>query len=151
VGWKAAPALTALAMFAGANLTFQALVNTQLRAVVGSPLRASLVSYVGGTLCCIAFILARHESLNVFDRGVGGSNALLWTGGLYGLLYLAIVVWLLPRMGATQLFALVVGGQLVAALILDQFGLFGSVVRPIEASKICGIVLLVVAVYLIRR
>lgn len=150
VGWKTVAAL-ALAMFAGANLTFQALVNTQLRASVGSPLRASLVSYIGGTICCVAFLLTRGESLNVFDHGVRGSKLIYWTGGLYGLVYLAIIVWLLPRMGSTQVFAFVVGGQLLAALILDQLGLFGAIVRPIDAYRVFGVALLVAAVFLIRR
>lgn len=141
----------ALGVFAGANLTFQALVNSQLRAIIGSSLRASLVSYVGGTLCCIAIILARRESLNVFDRHFQPSNAIFWTGGLYGLLYLALTVWLLPRIASTQLFALIVAGQLLAALVFDQFGLFGNVARPIDLSRFAGVALLVFAVYLIRR
>ena len=75
-----------LGVFAGANLTFQALVNSQLRAVLGSPLKASLVSYIGGTLFCPAFLLVRRESLNLFGGREGNGNLLLWTGGLYGLI-----------------------------------------------------------------
>jgi transporter family-2 protein len=140
-----------LGVFAGANLTFQALVNSQLRAVLGSPLKASLVSYIGGTLFCTAFLLVRRESLNLFGGREGNGNLLLWTGGLYGLIYLIITVWLLPRIPSTQLFAVIVAGQLLSALIFDQFGLFGAVVRPIDAYKVCGIGLLVIAVLLIRR
>lgn len=140
-----------LGLFAGANLTFQALVNTQLRTVVGSPLRAGLVSYIGGTLFCTIFLLVRRESLNLFSGGEGAGNLLLWTGGLYGLIYLIIAVWLLPRIPSSEVFAFIVAGQLLSAMIFDQFGLFGAVVRPIDAYKVCGVGLLVVAVFLIRR
>jgi transporter family-2 protein len=143
--------LLGLAMFAGANLTFQALVNAQLRGYLGSPLRAGLVSYIGGTLFCVAFLLIRRESLNVFDGRAPTGNAIIWTGGLYGLIYLVITVWLLPRIPATQVFAFIVAGQLLSALIFDQIGLFGAIGRSIDASKLLGVALLVVAVILIRR
>lgn len=152
-GWFGVGSLlfVALGLFAGANLTFQAVVNSQLRSILTSPLRASFVSYLGGTLCCIAFLLVRGESLNVFNVRVGYDRAIFWTGGLYGLVYLAITIWLVPRVPLTALFAIIVAGQLLAALVFDQFGIFGTAIRPIDASKLFGIVLLVAAVYLIRR
>lgn len=143
--------LVALGLFAGANLTFQAIVNAQLRSILASPLRASLVSYLGGTLCCVVLLIARRESLNVFDLRAMQTHAIYWTGGLYGLLYLAIVIWLVQRMPLGALFAIVVAGQLVAALVFDQIGAFGTPVRPIDISKIAGVILLIAAVYLIRR
>ncbi len=143
--------LMALGIFAGANLTFQALIGSQLRGYLGSPLRASLVSYVGGTIFCIVFLVLRRESLNVFSGRAAESSPFLWTAGLYGLIYLAIAIWLLPRMPATQVFALVVAGQLLAAAIFDAVGLFGAPVRPFDVYKVLGIAMLVGAVYLIRR
>lgn len=143
--------LLAFGLFAGANLTFQALVNSQLRGVLGSPLQASLVSYIGGSFFCVIVLLARREPLVLFNSREGSGNVLLWTGGLYGLIYLIITIWLLPRIPSAQVFALIVGGQLLSALAFDQFGLFGAVVRPIDAYKVLGIGLLIVAVFLIRR
>ncbi len=143
--------LVALGLFAGANLTFQALVNAQLRGVLQSPLRAGLVSYLGGTLFCAVFLAVRRESFALFDGHAGGSNVLLWTGGLYGLIYLLLAIWLIPRMGSGQVFVIIVAGQLLAALVFDQLGLFGVTPRPIDAYKIIGVVLLIAAVFLIRR
>ena len=79
------------------------------------------------------------------------TNAIVWTGGLYGLIYLAITIWLLPRISATQVFAFIVAGQLLSALIFDQIGLFGAIGRPIDAPRLLGVALLVAAVILIRR
>ena len=141
----------ALGLFAGANLTFQALVNAQLRGVLQSPLRAGLVSYVGGTFCCMVLLAARRESFSLFDARAAGSNALFWTGGAYGLIYLLLAIWLIPRLGSGQVFVIIVAGQLLAAVIFDQFGLFGAAPRPIDASKILGVLFLIAAVILIRR
>lgn len=142
--------LATLGIFAGANLAFQAVVNTQLRAFVGTPLRSSLVSYVGGTLCCALLLLATRQSLNVLAPAAR-SEWWLWTGGVYGLIYIAIAVALIPRLGAAPVLALVVAGQMAASLAFDHIGLFGMQLRPIDASKVAGAVLLVAGVVLIRR
>ena len=73
--------LASLGMFAGANLAFQAVVNTQLRTFVQTPLRSSLVSYLGGTLRCIVALLATRQSLNIAPAAFI-ANWWLWTGGL---------------------------------------------------------------------
>lgn len=150
-GSGAFPILVVLAMVAGASLTFQALVNAQLRGLLGSPLRASFVSYIVGTLACAVVLLVRRESFAVFDGRIASANALYWTGGVYGLAYLAITIWLLPRIPTTQLFSFIVAGQLLAALVFERIGLFGTVRGPIDASKLIGIAFMVLAVYLIRR
>ncbi len=79
------------------------------------------------------------------------SNWWLWTGGVYGLVYLAIVIWLIPRFGSAQVLALVVMGQMFATLAFDGLGLFGLAIRPFDLSKLAGAALLVARVYLIRR
>ncbi|HEV2741427.1 MAG TPA: DMT family transporter [Candidatus Elarobacter sp.] len=142
--------LAALGTFAGANLAFQAVVNTQLRGFLVNPLRASFVSYIGGTLCCVILLLATRQSLNVVDPGMR-SNWLLWTGGLYGLVYLIIVVWLIPKLGSATVLALVVAGQMLASLAFDHTGLFGIVPRSIDVPKVIGAAFLVAGVVLIRR
>jgi transporter family-2 protein len=143
-------ALSALGVFAGANLAFQAVLNTQLRAYLGTPLRASFVSYVGGLLCCLVALLVTRQSLNIWSPAIR-THWLLWTGGVYGVLYVTIAIWLFPRLGAGPIFGLVVAGQMLAALAFDQFGLFGIANRPIDPAKILGVALLVAGVFLVRR
>jgi len=143
-------ALAALGIFAGANLAFQALVNTQLRAYVATPLRSSFVSYLGGTVCCLILLAVTRQSANVFDPALR-TNWWLWTGGVYGLVYLAIVIWLIPKLGAAPVLALVIAGQMVASLCFDHVGLFGIQPRSIDLAKIVGVGCLVAGVFLIRR
>ncbi|HEY4442107.1 MAG TPA: DMT family transporter [Candidatus Elarobacter sp.] len=137
-------------MFAGANLALQAVINTQLRTFVDTPLRSSLVSYLGGTICCAAALLVTRQSLNVISPATA-THWWLWTGGLYGLVYLVIVVWLTPRLGTAPVFALVVAGQMLAALAFDQAGWLGGPSRPIDAGKLAGVAALVFGVLMLRR
>lgn len=143
--WYAAIGLTA-----GAALAFQAVVNTQLRVFAGTVLRASLVSYIGGLVCCIAALLILRQPLSI---PIGGfrDNALLWTGGAYGLLYIAFTIWLIPRIGSGAAVALVVAGQLIASLTFDHIGILGIPRRPIDLPKIAGVAMLVAGAVLIRR
>lgn len=143
-------ALGTLGIFAGANIAFQAVVNTQLRVYLGSPLRSSLTSYLVGLITCIVAVLATRQSLIIVDPALP-SHWWLWTGGIYGVVYLVIVVWLIPRIGSAATFALVVAGQMIATLVFDQIGLFGIATRTIDPLKIVGVALLVVGVILIRR
>ncbi len=142
--------LAALGIFAGVNLAFQAVVNTQLRAFVDTPLRSSFVSYIGGTLCCAVLLLVTGQSLNVFHPAMK-AHWWLWTGGVYGLIYIAIAIALIPRLGSAPVLALIVAGQMLATLVFDHTGLFGMTVRPMDASKLAGAALLVLGVVLIRR
>ena len=56
-----------------------------------------------------------------------------------------------PRLGATSAIALVVVGQLVAGMVVDQLGLFGIPVRPADASRLAAVVLLIAGGYLAVR
>jgi bacterial/archaeal transporter family-2 protein len=70
---------------------------------------------------------------------------------VYGLIYIAIAIWLIPRLGSAPVFALVVAGQMVATLVFDHVGLFGVTPRPIDWEKLLGATFLVAGVVLIRR
>jgi transporter family-2 protein len=147
--WPVA-ALGALGIFAGANLAFQAVLNTQLRTYLFSPLRVSFVSYAGGLVCSLLALLAARQSPLIWDPALP-NHWWLWTGGIYGVIYLLIVVWLIPRLGSEAVFALVVAGQMIATLAFDQIGLFGIATRSVDPLKLLGAAFLIAGVILIRR
>lgn len=57
---------------------------------------------------------------------------------------------MVPRLGAATTLALVVVGQMVGALMLDQFGLFGTPQHPVSVLRIAGAACLILGVVLIR-
>ena len=57
---------------------------------------------------------------------------------------------LVQRLGATVLVAVVLIGQMVAALIVDHYGLFGLSESPITIQRVVGVALLIAGVALIR-
>jgi bacterial/archaeal transporter family-2 protein len=142
--------LLLLALAAGVLLPVQAGVNAQLRSVVGSPLTAALVSFLVGTagLGTAAVILRAPTALRA---AWAVSPWWLWIGGLIGALYVVVTIVLAPRLGAATLAAAVVAGQMIASLLLDQYGLLGFPTHPMNGLRVLGAALVIVGVILVQR
>jgi transporter family-2 protein len=74
-----------------------------------------------------------------------------WTGGILGAGYITTAVVVAPRVGALALMALVIAGQLLAALVLDHFGLLGLRKIPITSSRLAGAALLLLGLFFVLR
>jgi bacterial/archaeal transporter family-2 protein len=73
-----------------------------------------------------------------------------WTGGIFGAIYIAISILLLPRLGAALVVALIVLGQMLGALAFDHFALLGVPENPVSLTRVVGAALLIAGVVLIR-
>lgn len=142
--------LLALAVLAGFLLPVQAGINAQLRAVLGSPLAATFVSFVVGTIGVLLLLVAVRSPL-----ALGGawerSSWWHWTGGLLGATYVALTIVLAPRLGAATMIAAIVAGQMLMSLVLDEYGLVGFPLHPITAGRVVGALLVIAGVALIQR
>jgi bacterial/archaeal transporter family-2 protein len=136
-----------LAFCAGVSFVFQQAVNANLRVEIGSPWWAGFVSYLGGT---IAMLLIAVLSLQPWPsvQMVYRSHLLSWTGGIFGAIYIAISILLFPRLGAATVMALVVAGQMIGSL--DQFGLLGVPIHPLNVFRLAGAALLIVGAIVVR-
>ena len=74
----------------------------------------------------------------------------MWLGGLLGGFYVLVGILASPRIGFANLFSLVVAGQILLALLFDQFGAFGNPVHALNPLRAAGAALLVLGVYLIQ-
>ncbi len=138
------------ALAAGALIALQFGVNAALRGFLGgSAFFATFVSYAVGTVASLVCLLVVRPALPAWSR-VAAVPWWAWTGGALGVGYVTASVLLAPKLGATRLMVLVVAGQLLAAVVLDHFGLIGYAVRPFNGWRALGCVLLVVAVIIIK-
>ena len=78
------------------------------------------------------------------------SHLISWSGGLFGAIYIAISILLIPRLGAAIVIGLIVAGQMLGSLAFDHFGLFGIPVHPASLPRLAGAALLITGVILIR-
>jgi transporter family-2 protein len=71
--------------------------------------------------------------------------------GFFGLVVIAAVSYTIPRIGVAASVITIVAGQLAVSTLLDQYGLLGTEVRPIEPSRIVGLVVVMLGVWLTVR
>jgi transporter family-2 protein len=141
--------LALLALVAGASFVVQQAVNSNLRIELGSVWWAGFISYLGGTIVMLIMVLLMRAPLlsyNLFSRSTWWS----WSGGLFGAIYIAISILLLPRLGAFTVVALIVIGQLMTSLVFDHFGILNVPHYPITFTRILGATFLLAGAVLIR-
>ena len=134
---------------AGAMLPVQFGINAQLAEWVGSPLRATLVSFVVGTLALGAAMLVVARGWPSVDR-LGDAPWWVWLGGLLGAFYVLGSVVTAPKLGAATLVAVILAGQAVASLAVDHFGWVGFEENPVTPGRLAGMALVAAGVALVR-
>ena len=139
-----------LVVGAGASLALQQVVNARLRAELGSPWWAGTVSYLGGTLVMLAAAVGSGQAVPS-GAAVKGSSGVSWTGGLFGAIYIAAAIFMVPRLGAATVVALIVVGQMLGSLAFDHFGVLGIAPHPASATRLLGAACLILGVVLIRN
>lgn len=139
-----------LALGAGVSVATQQVLNGNLRTALSSPAWAGLVSYAVGLLTMIVTVIALRERIPSW-KTIADVPWYAWSGGVFGGAFILLVILLLPSLGAATLFALVIAGQVLAAVTLDHFGAFGLTPHPINVARLAGAALLIAGVVLIRE
>jgi len=133
----------------GAGLTIQMAWNARLRAGTGSPVLTTIIS-VSITLLSLALVWASGAT----DRGsIPPFHSLpkwAWFGGVFAAYYLVASLIAIPKLGAAAVFSLVIGGQMVAALILDSTGAFEVAQIPLSTPRVLGTGLVIIGAILLQ-
>jgi len=138
-----------LAFLSGAFLPIQAGLNAKLGKTVESPVYASMLSFVIGTLGLITYILITKQSMSW--AGVREAPAHVWIGGLLGAFYVTVIILAFPKLGPGLTFGLVVAGQMIISILLEHFNILVAQQNSISFMKVLGVLLVVVGVIIIRR
>ena len=139
-----------LGVGAGCLVGMQAPINSRLGRTVGS-VQAATFSFLIGTAALLLIVGFVHGSFGEFGK-IGRAPWWALVGGLLGAVYVTVALVAVRTLGASGLTAVVIAGQLAISVVIDRFGLFGLAKEHIDASRILGLVLLVVgAVLVVRR
>ncbi len=90
---------------------------------------------------------------------VRGGNLSAWqnvpwyalTTGALGLVIIGTLSYSVPRLGLVAAFTIIVATQFVGGALIDHFSLLGAAERPLDLSRLAGIGVLLVGVWLIIR
>ena len=133
----------------GAAVPLQAGTNAQLARYVAHPLWSSCVSLAVSLLVGLVVILALRLPLPR-PASVAAAPAWVWTGGIYGIVFLVTSMVVAPRLGAAAFMVAVIGGQVLASLVIDRFALVGFEQRAITPWRMAGVVLILAGILLMQ-
>lgn len=136
----------ALAIAAGVAAAVQAAVNSALARSIG----------LGGALIVNALLVlvgsvglwAATGASTTFTAP--GTPWTLYLGGLLGFVIVGSLAFVFPKIGAAYAISLMVGGQCIAALLVDHFGLLGMPREPLTIPRAIGIALVAAGVMVVR-
>ena len=139
--------LILLALIGGIAVTLQGQFMGVMDQSIGTR-KSVFITYAGGGLVITLLMLfLRGGNL----RAAASVPWYAFSAGLLGLLIVGTIGFTVPRLGLTTALTLVLTGQFVASLLIEQFGWFGAPVRPFEWTRVVGILILLLGVWLTTR
>ena len=139
-----------LAILGGVSVAIQQVLNANLRMALDSAAWSGFVSYFVGVACMALLALSLRDPI----PSVAVAGRVPWwafSGGLFGAIFIALAIVLIPKLGAATFIVLLVTGQMLASVTIDHFGWLGLPEHPIDLPRLFGTVLLIGGCVLIRR
>ncbi|WP_421698422.1 DMT family transporter [Ancylobacter sp.] len=130
--------LTLAAVIAGAVVPFQAGANAALGRALGHPLWGTLVSLCVSFACILpVMVLAKTGTPSLSH--LAQAPRWIWIGGLVGVVYITGALLLAPKLGAAGFVVAAIAGQMLASIVIDQWGLVGLPRKPLSPSRLVGL------------
>jgi transporter family-2 protein len=136
-----------IALVSGAAITLQGQFMGLLDRTLGTKESVFITYGSGGLLVTLLLLASRGGNL----RAVVGLPWYAFTPGILGLVIVGSIGFVVPRMGVARAFTLIVASQFLMAAVIDHFGLFGATVRPVDAARAVGMVVMMAGVWLVVR
>ncbi len=125
--------------------------QTQFAGILGHHvgiMESVFVIHLGGFLVSGIYLLLAGGG------GLGAWRAAPWyalCGGLLGVMIVGGYAFVIPRIGLAPAITLAVSAQLIFSALLSHYGVMGAIVQPLTASRIAGILVLLLGTWLIVR
>jgi len=134
------------AMAAGVFICLQAVFNTRLGEKIGF-WETNTVVHGSGLVLTVIILLSTG---NISFAGIGEANKLYLLGGALGVFIIFCVMNTISTLGAAFGVAIMLITQLIAATIIDSFGLFGSPIMKFDITKFLGIVIMIIGIVVFK-
>lgn len=136
-----------VAVVGGAAISIQAQLLSLMDKGVGT-LEGVFVTYTGGgLLICLAMLAVHGNKLG----GITGMPWYAFLSGAVGLVIVGAIGYSAQRLGLVSAFTIIVAAQFITAVLIDQFGLLGATLHPMNISRSVGILLTLSGVWMILR
>jgi transporter family-2 protein len=139
-----------LALITGALIPIQASTNAAFSKSIGNPYITGVMVLLVGLIAALIFITISKSQIPAFAQ-LKSAPLYSYAGGLIVCAYVIMITVITPKLGVANAIGLIVTGQIICAIIIDHFGLFGATVRTIDAQRLIGAVLMIGGIYLVMR
>lgn len=134
----------AWSLLAGAGIPLIGVLNSGVARSVGNPYAATAIMFAIAALIALGLALPLYGPPTMAQLGSAppisyGAGLLI---GFYGLSATIII----PRLGAASFIAFILVAQLLSSAAVDQFGLFGMVRKPIDITRMVGLIVIVAGI-----
>lgn len=145
----AAPLLWIGALVTGLLIPLQLAFNAQLARGIGNPLSAALIVAIAMCMALGVLTLATRATLPSAST-IMAIPFTAWIGGLLAAFYIVSIVILTPRLGVGATTGFILVGQIIAAMLLDHFGLFQNPQHLLNGWRLAGAFLMTSGIILIK-
>lgn len=139
----------AIAFLSGVTMAFQGAMNARLGKVVGL-WEATFIVHVTGTILVTGVVLLICGWPGGLAR-IGRGPWYTYLGGALGVLIIYTVARAIPRAGAAPATTAIIVGQVLTAVLVDHFGIFGLDRLAFTYTRILGLALLAGGAWLLLK
>ena len=136
-----------LMLVAGLGIPTMAALNASLGNRIGSTFIAVAI------LLCFALIISLILALVSQDipKVLFNNNTPWWLycAGIFFVIYISSVTWVIPKFGVANSIGCVLFGQLIAMVLLDHFGAFGLNKYPITLPRLIGLIMMAAGIFIV--
>jgi len=139
--------LAAISAVGGVATALQAHLMGLLDKRLGTLESVFITYFGGGILIGLIMLVQRGGNLTA-------GAALPWfayTSGALGLVIVGTLAYTTPRLGLVAAFTIFVSAQFAMGALVDHFGWMGAAVRPLTTSRLAGMAVVLIGVWLIIR
>ena len=140
-------ALVLVAIVGGVAVVLQAQFMGVMDQQLGT-IESVFITYgSGGLLVGLTMLLLRGGNLAEW-RSV---PPYILATGILGLIIVSTIGYVTPRLGLVTAFTVLIATQFVLGGIIDHFGWFGAEIRPLDGTKLVGVGVLLLGIWLVMR
>ena len=136
-----------IAAIGGIAVTLQAQFLGLMDKNIGT-LESMFITYgTGGLLIVFAMLVNNGGNLS----NLGSVPWYSYSTGVLGLIIIGTIGYSTPRLGLVTTLTILVAAQFIVGALLDHFGILGADLRPLNLTRLGGIGVMLLGVWLIIR
>lgn len=138
------PLLIGLAAFGGIAVALQAHFMGLMDSDLGTLESVFITYFSGGAVIGLIMLIQRGGNLSAWQQ----TPWYALSSGALGLIIVGVIGYCSPRLGLVTAFTVLISAQFFVAAVLDHYGWMGAQVRPLDVSRLAGLLTIMVGIWL---